>query len=141
VTIIAATLQEMAGDRLIEWDENPPFYTPKIGRIGNSIYGICGNPEDAGRFLEWIGSQRKKERPNFEEDSFDVLQLNSEGLWLWNKEGVPIRVAENCYAIGPSAMLAIHHMRTGKSPKRAVELVLRAEKRAVGPVDVLLLNP
>lgn len=146
MTIIASTLNGMAGDRIISWDVD--FNTHKIHRVHDRIIGLAGDFESAMLFLEWRSKALEKPKlplapPNIDENdedqSFGALELGPDGLWLWGPRLVPIRVLESCYAIGTGSEIAIHHMRTGKSPVRAVELALRFNKRAVGAVDYLEL--
>lgn len=151
MTIIAATLGGMAGDRIITWPSNVDFNTHKIHRVGdNRIVGLAGDFESGLLFLEW--RRKTLERPRTpvprppidetkEDHDFDALELGHDGLWLWGMRLVPIQVVESCYAIGNGSEIAIHHMRTGKSPVKAVEAALRFNKRAVGTVDYLELKP
>lgn len=150
MTIIAATLAGMAGDRIISWSSNVDFNTTKIHRVGDRIIGLAGDFESALLFLEWRRKSLERPkvpiaRPSIDEKEadhdFDALELGPDGLWLWGKRLVPIQVLENCYAIGNGSEIAIHHMRTGKPPVKAVEAALRFNKRAVGTVDYLELNP
>jgi len=145
MTTIACNLEELAGDRLIAWGDEPRFRTDKIGRIGSSLYGFSGHPENAMKFLSWRKTP-KCEAPDFsganddEELSFDVLELNDTGIWLWNHHCVPVKVSEAYYAIGSGSLLAVYHMRNGKSPKRAIELAIQVDKSSGGPVQVLKLH-
>ena len=145
MTTIACNLEELAGDRLIEWGDGPRFPTDKIGRIRDSLYGYAGHPENALKFLEWRKTP-KKALPVFnsddgeEESRFDVLELNDTGIWLWNHHCVPVKVSQAYYAIGSGSLLAVYHMRNGKSPKRAIELAIQVDKSSGGPVQVLKLH-
>lgn len=150
MTIIAATLEGMAADRIISWPSNVDFNTEKIHRVGDRIVGLSGDFESGLLFLEWRRKTLEKPRtpiarPSIDETEedhdFDALELGPDGLWLWGMRLVPIRVLESCYAIGNGSEIAIHHMRTGKSPIKAVEAALRFNKRAVGTVDYLELKP
>lgn len=151
MTIIAASHREMAADQLVIGAGAPPIYSHKIGWIGGSIFGAAGDSDASIRFLDWRRriheakspkTRREEERdaPVYEADAdFECLELCEEGLFLWSQRHARLLILNQYYAIGTGDSLAIHHMMTGKSPKRACELVMRANKWAVGDIDVLAL--
>lgn len=136
MTIIAAKLTEgIAADRLIQWDSGPSFHTCKIHRLANGGFvGIAGDLESGLRFVAWreeclrTAKSRKNppETPSIPDDEdFDALEIQPGRLFLWGRRFVPIGLTDHCYAIGAGADIAVHAMRRGGSPAKAVDAAIK----------------
>ena len=146
MTTIAANRESMAGDSQLSWEGNKGFSTPKVFRIGTSIYGIAGDCFGSC-FIEWAEKGfNQKQKPTWgpkdiEDVDFDVLELSPTGLWLWDKHLVRMKVKDDNYSIGSGSKFALVFMRKlGMSPEEAVKECCEWDDYTRGPIDVLYLK-
>ena len=146
MTTVAANRDSMAADSQVSWDGSKGFSTPKIFRIGTSLYGIAGD-NYSNVFIEWAeGGFNIKKKPNWgpkelEDIDFDVLELSPQGLWLWGAHLTRIKLKDDNYAIGSGSKFALVFMRKmNLSPEQAVLECCEFDDYTKGPVDVLYLK-
>ena len=148
MTTIACNLSEMAGDRQVVDDHIGEYKTTKIEKIGDSIFGICGDncPDDVFQWLrEAVNSEvpwHKAKRPKHAKKwSYFLIQLAPDGIWLWNQKLYRTKVEEPCYAVGSGRKVALYCMRhLNMNPKESVEQACLIDHWSNGPVDVLKLR-
>lgn len=146
MTTIAANLEMMAADSQVTYGHAGMGYkTQKIYAINGVIYGLAGDP-GSDMFLEWAATGFKpKLKPNFShmwsDIDFDVLELSSDGLAMWDKHLVRMRLKDSVYAVGSGAPIALLLMRKyGMTPDQAVVEACEHDTYTEGPVDVLYLK-
>ena len=146
MTTIIADRRSMAADSQVSWEGNLGFKSPKLFRIGNSIYGISGD-NWGNVFIEWAKTGfNEKKKPqlhlanNWEDIDFDVLELAPTGLYLWDKHFVRIELKDDNYSIGSGSKFAIAFMRKmNMSPEEAVKECCNFDDYTREPVDVMTL--
>jgi hypothetical protein len=146
MTTVAANLERMAGDSQVTYSVGKGYLSPKLFRIGPSIFGIAGD-NHSNVFIEWAQSGFKvKQKPNWgpkeaEDVEFEVLELSPTGLWIWDRTLVRIKIKDDTYAIGSGAGPALVFMRKlGLTPEEAVKETCAFDDYTREPVDVLILK-
>ena len=116
----------------------------KVERIGDSLYGGCGDAEAIEVFLEWArGGKIKKNKPKWGDDNipdFDVVELCADGIRLWSSRCVPIPVDADFWAVGSGGLAAMGAMLCGKTPAEAVEIAKLCDEYTGGDVVVFPLK-
>lgn len=117
----------------------------KIERIGESLYGGCGDAEAIEVFFEWArGGKIKKNKPKWGDDNvpeFEVVELSPTGLFIWSTRFVPIPVDADFWAVGSGGMAAMGALHCGKTPEEAVEIAKLCDEYSGGAVVVYPLKP
>ncbi len=121
-------------DGVQKWSE------PKVERIGETLYGTCGDAVDADKFYDWIRRGAKGRKPKLDADEFNALALNDKGLFWFDNKCHPIQHKEP-FAIGSGATAARAALECGVSIERAVEVACIVDTNSALPVQVYLLKP
>ena len=115
-----------------------PFKRCKIDRIGKSIYGGCGSSADILKFFAW---RRGGDRPEFSDDaSFDVIELNKQGMFFWDKDLIVIPIEEKIYAIGSGGAFAMGALAAGADPVKALKIAAKYDPNTRAPFDSMDLK-
>lgn len=146
-TIIAdAKRQIIAADsRVTTYSSLTQYAAEKLYRHGKSVFGEAGDVEAGLRFRRWIMDDKpKKGRPTFDkgDDQFLVLELDKDGIVLWDQSLIPQRLTETEFGIGSGHKIALYCMRCHNMT--AEEAILEAAKidiHTAGPVRTLELKP
>ena len=143
MTTVICTLKEMAADKRVSWGENPSFDTLKIFKINNSIYGYAGDVSASLRFIKWV-EQDFKEAPIFDKDDdkddFNILELTSTGIYLWDKQLSRMPIKNKHYAIGTGSLLAIYLLDQGLSPREIIKIISKYDGFTSSEADVITLR-
>ena len=146
MTTIASDRKSMAADSQVSWDYHKGFKTPKLFRIGNSIYGLAGD-NWGNVFIEWAKTGfNEKKKPQIHDSiwddvDFDVLELAPTGLYLWDKHFVRVELKDDNYSIGSGSKFALVFMRKmNMSPAEAVKECCTIDDYTKEPVDVMELK-
>jgi ATP-dependent protease HslVU (ClpYQ) peptidase subunit len=148
MTTIVATPTFIAADRAVTTD-NGVTSMVKVQRIRGSLWGFCGSPTDALRFLRWVrGGCRASTKPDWaKKTDFEVLQVNASGdIFAWDMDLEPIHYPGSQYhAIGSGGDFALGALdRAGAAHVDEVVAALRvAAHRDVNtraPYDILFLD-
>lgn len=113
------------------------FNSRKLYRMGRSVFGIAGDCKSEGLFLEWYPRRAKHEIPNYDADSIDVLEVNKDGLWLWNNGNAPFRIDSPFYSIGSGSKYALTAMHLGRTPEGAMDIACLLDINSGGALQVL----
>lgn len=146
MTTIVANLECMAADQRLT-SGNPPCRTHKIRRIGDSLYGGCGNWSLVLVFLDWFDKPKRDLMRLYRlipEDSrceFEVLELSPTGLARWDGWGMKTPLLDKFYGIGTGGQSAMQAVKRGLSPEEAVSETLSLDECSGGPVEVEFLLP
>jgi hypothetical protein len=140
MTTIAANLECMAADSRRVGDVISSIR--KIRRYGNRIFGCAGDQACITTFWGWAdGGFNMRKQPTLPEGAFDVLELNEDGLWAWDRSLCRYLLDDKCEAIGSGAMSAKTAMLLGKTPEEAVEVAKDLDECTGGQVHVERLLP
>jgi hypothetical protein len=137
MTTIAAKAStgEIAADSMVSGDDS--FYlVTKLRRGENSIYGACG---DWDKILSFYQALESKSSPDSDTD-VTVLELRSDGIWIYESTIIPAKIKNPFWAIGTGAGYAIAGMHLGLSPAEAVKLACLYDTSSHEPVDAMTLS-
>jgi hypothetical protein len=137
MTTIAAKAStgEVAGDSMVSGDDS--FYlVTKIRRGKNSIYGGCG---DWDKLLKFYNSLESGADLDSDTD-VTVLELRSDGIWIYESTIIPAKIKNDFWAIGTGANFAIAAMHLGLNPAEAVKLACLYDTSSHEPIDVMSLS-
>lgn len=149
MTTVACNLHWMAADSKVSIDEEEVnFQTQKLFRIGDSIFGICGDG-NCWRFIGWaLAGFKKEDRPLFfpgealTKGEFSVLELAPDGIFVWDQNLFRIPVNGSNYAVGTGAMLATYCMRrNGLPPEAAVKEASTVDDHTDDRITIMRLKP
>lgn len=117
----------------------------KLHRIGKSLFGERGDDcTGVSIALDWIRRGRKwRDRPTMPADSsFNLLELNPQGIFLWSAALDRDCIDEPNFAVGSGAKVALYCMRyRGMSPVKAVEEASKVDAFTKGPFVIERLKP
>jgi hypothetical protein len=137
MTTIAARVStgEIAADSMVSGDDS--FYlVEKLRRGKASIYGACGDWDKILKFYQVLESGGELDS----DLDVTVLELRSDGLWVYEGTIIPARIKNEFWAIGTGANYAIAAMHLGLSPADAVKLACKYDTSSNEPIDVLKLE-
>ena len=137
MTTIAARVStgEIAADSMVSGDDS--FYLVEKLRKGKaSIYGACGDWDKILKFYQVLESGGDLDS----DTDVSVLELRSDGLWVYEGTIIPARIKNDFWAVGTGANYAIAAMHLGCSPKEAVEIACLYDSCSNEPIDVLKLE-
>lgn len=126
MTTIIATLEGIYADTLCDY--NIPFKVRKYTKIRNSVFAGCGDLDDLMKYFDWI--RDGGDPPSIgAEIAIDVLEVCAEGIFIWGKKFVRLKVSESVYTVGSGAQYAMGAMDAGADPSQAMKI---AAKRDLG---------
>lgn len=137
MTTIAAKAStgEIAADSMVSGDDS--FYlVEKLRRGENSVYGGCG---DWDKLLTFYNSLESGSGLDSDTD-VTVLELRSDGIWIYESTIIPAKIKNDFWAIGTGANFAIAAMHLGLSPAEAVKLACLYDTSSHEPIDVMTLS-
>lgn len=138
MTTVIATKKAIYADSLC--DCSIAFYSDKIFRVGESIYGVAGDLEEALQFIEWRKTGNNK--PEFAESvDFDAIEVNKTGIYLWQTKLVRMAVKNKTYAIGSGGQYAMGAMDEGATPEKAMKIAEKRDSSTRLPLQKIELNP
>ena len=137
MTTIAAKAStgEIAADSMVSGDDS--FYlVEKLRKGQESIYGGCG---DWDKLLKFYNSLESGADLDSDTD-VTVLELRSDGIWIYESTIIPAKIKNDFWAIGTGANFAIAAMHLGLTPAEAVKLACLYDTSSHEPVDVMTLS-
>ena len=137
MTTIAARAStgEIAADSMVSGDDS--FYlVEKLRKGQESIYGGCG---DWDKLLKFYNSLESGADLDSDTD-VTVLELRSDGIWIYESTIIPAKIKNDFWAIGTGANFAIAAMHLGLTPAEAVKLACLYDTSSHEPVDVMTLS-
>lgn len=141
MTTIVATRTLMVSDSRIS-EGNSHFHSPKLFRVDDSILGLAGDWEDALKFLEWFtAGADPNATPEYEENTFDALELNHSGLYAWDKGLHRVTILNQHHAVGSGAQAALGALFMGATPEQAIEAASQIDMFTSGPIQMFNLLP
>ena len=137
MTTIAAKFStgEIAADSMVSGDDS--FYlVEKLRKGQESIYGGCG---DWDKLLKFYNSLESGADLDSDTD-VTVLELRSDGIWIYESTIIPAKIKNDFWAIGTGANFAIAAMHLGLTPAEAVKLACLYDTSSHEPIDVMTLS-
>jgi hypothetical protein len=137
MTTIAAKAStgEIAADSMVSGDDS--FYlVEKLRKGQESIYGGCG---DWDKLLKFYNSLESGGDLDSDTD-VTVLELRSDGIWIYESTIIPAKIKNDFWAIGTGANFAIAAMHLGLTPAEAVKLACLYDTSSHEPIDVMSLS-
>lgn len=137
MTTIAAKAStgEIAADSMVSGDDS--FYlVEKLRKGQESIYGGCG---DWDKLLKFYNSLESGADLDSDTD-VTVLELRSDGIWIYESTIIPAKIKNDFWAIGTGANFAIAAMHLGLTPAEAVKLACLYDTSSHEPIDVMSLS-
>jgi len=137
MTTIAARAStgEIAADSMVSGDDS--FYlVEKLRKGQESIYGGCG---DWDKLLKFYNSLESGGDLDSDTD-VTVLELRSDGIWIYESTIIPAKIKNDFWAIGTGANFAIAAMHLGLTPAEAVKLACLYDTSSHEPIDVMTLS-
>ena len=119
MTTIVATTEELVSDRRVTG--GPMFKATKIQRIKGSLYGGAGNLEQIMKMFEWFKNPDMKPDWKFQPE-FEILQVNTDGIFYWGCEMIAVPVGMPYYAIGSGSHYALVALECGAPPTDAIRI-------------------
>lgn len=139
MTTLVATRQGVYSDSRCSFGPSL-FHSKKLFQIEGSVYAISGDIPDCLKFLEWVVEKDTNDTPEFsKEDSFDVLEVSPEGIFLWDGALCRMEVLDPFIAAGSGHMAAMAALHLGSSPEVAIETACKVDPASGGPLQVLHL--
>lgn len=137
MTTIIATRQAIYTDTFCNY--TVPFKARKAIRIGNALYAGAGDDLDSFiKVVTWLrGESPKPKLPG--DETFEMLEVNQDGIFLWSRLLTRTQVHEKYYAIGTGAQYAIGAMDDGAPPERALKRAAGRDADTRLPIAVLRL--
>lgn len=137
MTTIIATKQGIYSDTLCSY--TVPFKVSKIAKIGKSVYAGAGAADDLHRFFDWVRSGGGDDVPAFEE-AIDILECAPDGIFLYGKKFVRLRLEEEIYSIGSGCQYAMGALAMGATPEQAMEVAARLDPQTALPMEYVKLR-
>lgn len=134
MTTIIATQTGMWSDTKVVYAVNN-FRTPKLFEIGDSVFGISG---DLSNCLKFIKARQEGVEPKLTKDDFDILEKNKDGIFLWTKEMVPLKITDEYYSVGTGGHFAIGAMDMGATPVEAIRVAARRDPSTNDEIDCII---
>jgi len=134
--VVSRKQQMMVSDSLSTGGVNSRIQ--KIFEVDGQLVGFSGHVTHGLKFVEWL---RHGTHPQFvydkDENTFDALVLNDDGIFFYDRELVPMEILDDVYAIGSGASFAMGAIDAGAGPVKAVEIAANRDENSGGPVVVI----
>lgn len=106
----------------------------KAGRIGDLLWGTCGNTAPCKAFRDWLVSGAPGECPAFPPGAKAEGFVVVDGRIVTFYDIGPDVITADFYAIGSGATIALGAMAHGASAERAVEIACQLDTSSRAPV-------
>jgi hypothetical protein len=135
VTVIVATREGMWCDSKVSAG-GLNYPSEKVFRYKGDMIATAGNDTGIEKWLHWFKGDRKKPLTDIgTDDSFTVLVLNKEGLFIYDDCSLRNRITRDWHAIGDGAIAAAAALKMGATPHRAVEIACELVDSCGLPVE------
>lgn len=135
MTTIVATKTAIYADTQCSY--SVPFKVRKVERIGDSLYAGAGDMDDLQRFFSWRRDGGKA--PAFD-DGLDVLEVCSDGMFIWGRKLVRLHVDEEVYAVGSGSQYAMGALAMGATPKQAMAVAASLDMQTGSIIAIVKLK-
>ena len=135
MTTIVATMKAIYADTLCSYCV--PFKVNKIARIGQSIFAGAGDMDDLQRFFTW--RREGGDQPAFDEQ-IDILELCTDGIFLWGKKMVRLPIGDEVYSVGSGSQYAMGALAMGATPQQAIGIAAGLDPQTGKTINVVKLK-
>ena len=133
MTTIVATKNGIYADTLCSY--SVPFKVGKVATIGKSVFAGAGDLDDLTRFFEWRrGGGKTVDAPSLD-DGIDVLEVCADGIFIWGKKLVRLKINQDVYAVGSGSQYAIGALAFGATPEQAIEVAAKFDTQTALPIE------
>lgn len=101
----------------------------------NAITGAIGTNTICAKYLEWAETGNEFEFEGNEEESFQAIWIDEDGIKLTRDASTWFAISADFYAIGDGAAMAIGAMAAGASAIQAVEICIKHSATCGGALD------
>jgi hypothetical protein len=147
MTTIACNRECMAADTRVSIDGAAFYNSPKLFRVGDSIFGTAGDGMMCLVMIEWLKTKRVRKElyenwtEHTERSACWILELSPEGIFVWDGWGMREPLLNQRYAIGSGQVAALKGMDMGQSPEDAVKQAPDYDQYSGAPIQVEYLLP
>jgi hypothetical protein len=135
MTTVIATKEGIYTDTKCSYKIN--FKVHKFAKIGTSIFAGAGDLEGVSLFFDW--RRNGGDMPTLDDD-VDILEVCSDGIFLWGKKCIRLHVNEDFYAVGSGSHYAMGAMAMGATPRKAIEIASRLDSDTGLPIESIKLR-
>ena len=118
-------------------DGDVKWKSQKVERVNHSLIGCAGDCGQIELFLKWF--RRGGRKPKLTNE-FSALELDAEGIWLWDKGLTRYPPGQEYHAIGTGAKAALAALLMGANAVRATEVACEVDDGSGGPIQVYKLE-
>lgn len=142
MTTVVADREAMVADSLANNGNGLTYTIKKIHRVSNDKVGKAliagtGGIFDCMAFVEWYRNGADRNNiPRYENDNMVALVLTTSGLFLYDWQGVGVKLEDGEHAIGTGATIAMAALRSGMSLVEAVEMAASVDMYTGGRIQV-----
>ena len=151
MTTIVCNLEGMAGDTRVSTEGGAFFHSSKIFRIGNSLFGLCGDAVMGLVMVEWLKTAQRSRNAlykqwteNTERYACELLELRAEpygaSLHIWDGWGVPMKLNEKRWAIGSGQVGALAALDGGADLQEAIKRAANYDQYSGAPIQLEMLQ-
>lgn len=121
-TVIAVHGEGIYVDTLCDY--HVPFKVRKHTKIRDSLFAGAGDLDDLSKYYDWI--RGGGDPPELgAEMGIDILEVSEEGIHIWGKKFVRLKVDEKAYAVGSGSQYAMGAIAAGCTPKQAMAIAAK----------------
>ena len=142
MTTIVCNRKGMAADTRVSIEGCVYYHAPKIFKIRNSLFGTAKDGMMCLVIIEWLKTKDRNplklyEHWTDETDRSDawVLELDKNGIYLWDGWGMREQLLDQRYAIGSGSKIAITLLDEGKTLEEAVEGAIKLDQYSGNPIQ------
>jgi hypothetical protein len=137
MTTVIASREWVAADSLITSDVL--VTVDKLIRHPGRLFSGAGEWVDVLRLVEAIVSGADAVELN-ERDALEVVEVNADGVFLWDAALVRVPVLDETIALGSGAAYALGAIDAGADVMEALAIAARRDPATRGPFRLLMLN-
>lgn len=124
MTTVIATLDGIYVDTLCDY--HIPFKARKHIKIRDSVFAGAGDLDDISKYFGWL--RDGGDTPELgAELGLDILEVSEEGIHIWGKKFVRLKVDEKAYAVGSGSQYAMGAIAAGCTPKQAMAIAAKLD--------------
>lgn len=148
MTTIVANLEGIAADTRVSGGITL-YPARKLFRIGDSILGTAGDGFMCLAFVEWFKNPKRTPKELHDligkdadsRSGIQVIELNREGIFVWNGWGYGEKVLREYHAIGTGGQAALQALKMGAGLEDSVTAAMSHDEYTGEEVQVEYLLP
>lgn len=121
-------------------DDNSMVGVSKIRKIKGALIGCAGGWSEILYFWDKLSGKRVKDGVLHDQADFCGIELNTDGIYLYDPSGRRYRIKDEFYAIGSGGPYAMGAMAMGAPPLEAVAIASRFDPGTGGEIETMQLK-